>query len=66
MGQTDSNKWQLDSKTAKVPSLSSGPGTLTNKRAKLQTSNWIFYKKLQPKCRWNATVKVLTNSVNSV
>jgi len=30
-GQTDSNRWQLDSKTEKVTSLSPGRGTLTNK-----------------------------------
>jgi len=31
-GKTDSDKWQLDSKTEKVTSLSPGRGTLTNKR----------------------------------
>jgi len=30
-GQTGSNRWQLDTKTKKVPSLSPGRGTLTNK-----------------------------------
>jgi len=30
-GQTGGNRWQLGSKTKKVPSLSPGQGTLTNK-----------------------------------
>jgi len=30
-GKTDSNRWQLDSMTEKVSSLSLGRGTLTNK-----------------------------------
>jgi len=31
-GYRGSNRWQLDSKTEKVPSLSPDRGTLTNKR----------------------------------
>jgi len=30
-GETGSNRWQVDSKTKKVPMQSSGRGTLTNK-----------------------------------
>jgi len=31
LAETGSNRWQLDSKTEKVISLSAGQGTLTNK-----------------------------------
>jgi len=30
-GETGSNRWQFDSKTAKIPSLFPSQGTLTNK-----------------------------------
>jgi len=45
-GKTGSNRWQLDLKTAKVMSLSSGLSKLANKRAKLQTFDYIRHDEL--------------------
>jgi len=43
-GYTGSNSWQLDSKTAKVPSLFCDRGNLANKPAKLQGKHlcWVY------------------------